>query len=200
MKKHTRKIVSPSGKGKHISVTEQTLTQHWSVIHRVNAICPLLSYLGFYHSPSLPRLPHPSAGFFFFCSGEFPQLFQSLHCYLGMEPQENNASCCFGCATADALPLCFNFTLLERVHPGSRQNCIVNATFFSGTNLHQDGVISQRIHCAVSIHFRMIRDSTHCQFKCYFNISAKSSQIDSCLQCWKSATPIIQWFLASASS
>lgn len=40
-----------------------------------SALRPLLFYLGFYQSPSSPSFP-PSVGLFFYCTAEFPQLFQ----------------------------------------------------------------------------------------------------------------------------
>ena len=54
----------------------------------------LLFYLRFFHSPSSPSSP-PTVGRFFFCSVEFPKLFQLFHRRLGIT-RENNASSCFG--------------------------------------------------------------------------------------------------------
>ena len=59
-----------------------------------------LSSCFFNYSPSLPSLPSPSAGFLFFWSVEFPQLFQLFHHYLGIATGENDASSCCGCAAA----------------------------------------------------------------------------------------------------
>lgn len=44
-------------------------------------------------------------GCVFFCSVELPQLFRLFHWYLRIGTRENNASCCFGFAGANMLPL-----------------------------------------------------------------------------------------------
>ena len=49
---------------KHISTGEQTVTQHRTALHQVNA-CSLWFYFCFYHSPSSPSLPPSSAGVLF---------------------------------------------------------------------------------------------------------------------------------------
>ena len=96
-------VSSPSGKGKHISAGGAA---EWITV------CSVLFYLGFSHSPFSPALLPPSAGFFFFHSVVFPQLFRSLHCYLGIVYRENNATSCFGCTMADVLLVWRNFSFV----------------------------------------------------------------------------------------
>ena len=89
------------------------------------------TYLNFYHSPS--SLYPSSAGsfslffFFFGCSFCFSQVFQLYDRYLGVGTRENNASSCFDCTIADALPLCRNANFTGRLN--SRRHQTVQSVF-----------------------------------------------------------------------
>ena len=63
-------------------------------------------------TPSSPAPPPWSAGFFFFCSVECPQLLQLIHFNLGIVTKENTATFCFGCAVADLPTLSCNATFI----------------------------------------------------------------------------------------
>ena len=83
------------GKRQHVPTGEQTLTQHRSTLHRVNArlftlvlIRFLSPFLFTFFASSISRL-------FFFCIVEFLQLFQLFHCYLGISTRENNGASCY---------------------------------------------------------------------------------------------------------
>lgn len=67
-------VSSPTGKGN----TYQRGNNTRAFLIRWKPVCSFLFYLGFYLTPSLPSLLPPSLAFFFFCSAEVPQLFQSL--------------------------------------------------------------------------------------------------------------------------
>ena len=111
---------SPGGKTEHI-LDEQTLTHSGVLSLQWMSVLSLLFSLDFHHA--LTSLPPPSAGFFFFLSVAFQQLFQWFHCYLGIVTTESNASSCF--VRADTLLWCRNsFLVSPRKKSGSRQNSI----------------------------------------------------------------------------
>lgn len=74
------------------------------------AVCAILFYLCFYHSPSLPSLPRLSVVFFFFCSVEFSQLFQSF-LLPGDSDLEKQCLFLFLFRNSRLLPLCCNANL-----------------------------------------------------------------------------------------
>ena len=91
---------------------------------------------------------------FFLCSGEFKQLFQLFHHYLGTVTKENNASSCFGCALADAHPLCRNSFF---VIPGKSSQVADGMAEWNrgvqGTSLYADGVFFlEPLHCYIGIY------------------------------------------------
>ena len=102
------------------SAGEQTLTQHQ---HRVDA--------RLFTCPFSTCLPPPSVSFFFFCSVEFPQLFQLFYHYLGIAAWENNAASCFGYLMADTLPLFRTNTFIfgRKIQPGAWMKSPVKVRF-----------------------------------------------------------------------
>ncbi len=100
-------------------------------------------------------LLHQDQGLFFFCSVEFPQLFQLFHRYLEIVSRENNVSelfffffFLFFWTVAEVLPVWPNATIIFVENIRSRY---------------------QLLHCVISMYYRMInyRKSLNSSFCCY---------------------------------